>query len=58
LGLQQPLQAEQLKTAAELGELLVNLGAGGARAKMATTAIVFHSVLLNNSDISEFQEES
>ena len=42
LGFQQPLGAEQVQQAAGAVELLVDLGTGGAGAKMTTTAIMFH----------------
>jgi hypothetical protein len=45
-GLQQPLELKKLQAAAEVADLLQDLGAGGAGAKMTTTTCDFHGGLL------------
>jgi hypothetical protein len=46
-GLQQPLDLKKLQAAAEVADLLQDLGAGGAGAKMAMTTCNFHGCLLS-----------
>jgi hypothetical protein len=45
-GLQQPLEPKKLQAMAELADLLQDQGAGGAGAKMTTTACNFNRCFL------------
>jgi hypothetical protein len=57
LRFEQPFHLEQLHGGLNPADLLPELGAGGAGAKMTTSTVLFHSDLLNISDISECQDK-